>query len=296
MTSTATSTHPGTAPASAQTANPVDERLVPVPHRVLEVRRETADTITIALQPRTGRPPPFTPGQVDMLYAFGTGEVPISIASDPTETEHREYTIRRVGPVTRALTNVAPGDHLGVRGPFGVPWPVEEARGGDLVVVAGGIGIAPLRATILAALRERHAFGAVSVLYGARSPGDLVYRVELERWRARLDTDIDVTVDSAGSGWHGNVGLVTRLVPRTRFEPDRTTAFVCGPEPMMRYAAQALLERGVSAARIFVSAERNMVCGIGTCGHCQLGPYFLCHHGPVLSWQEIGTYLRIREL
>lgn len=277
-------------------AGVVDERLVPIPHRVVEVRRDTADTVTIALAPLRGDIAPFEPGQVSMLYAFGTGEVPISVSSSPAQTDRLEYTIRRVGAVTKALTNVEPGEYVGVRGPFGVPWPVEQARGRDVVVLAGGIGLAPLRAAMLHLLGHRHAYGQVSLLYGARTAGDILYRDELEAWRSRLDTDIDVTVDAAGSGWHGNVGLVTRLVPRARFDEQRAVAFVCGPEVMMRYGAQALVERGMAPEDVYLSAERNMLCGIGTCGHCQLGPYFLCHHGPVLSWSELSPYLRVREL
>ena len=278
------------------TTGPVDERLLPVPHRVVDVRRDTADTMTIALEPIHGMPPPFLPGQVDMLYAFGTGEVPISISSSTQVADRREYTIRRVGAVTTALTNVERGDRIGVRGPFGVPWPVEAARGGDVVVIAGGIGLAPLRAAILHVLEHRQAYGQLSLLYGARTAGDILYREELETWRSRLDVDIDVTIDAAGSGWHGNVGVVTRLVPRARFDEQRATALLCGPEVMMRYGAQALLDRGIAPERIFVSAERNMLCGIGTCGHCQLGPYFLCHDGPVLSWDRVGPYMSVREL
>ena len=274
----------------------VDARLLPVPHRVVLVRRDTADTVTIGLAPLEGDPPPFAPGQVDMLYAFGVGEVPISISSDALLAGHREYTIRRVGPVTRAVTDVAVGERVGVRGPFGVPWPLEDAAGGDVVVVAGGIGLAPLRAAILFLLDRRHAYGSVSIVYGARAPGDILYRAELEQWRGRLDTDVDVTVDAAAGGWHGNVGVVTRLIPRARFEPGRTTALICGPEIMMRFSAAALLDRGVPAERIFVSAERNMLCGIGTCGHCQLGPFLVCRDGPVLPWDRVGPFMSVREL
>ena len=275
---------------------PVDARLVPQQHRVVGVRRDTADTVTISLTPLAGDLIRHLPGQVDMLYAFGVGEVPISISSDPLLPNHREYTIRRVGAVTRALTDVTVGDHVGVRGPFGSPWPLDDATGGDVVVVAGGIGLAPLRAAILGLLDRRQDYESVSVLYGARAPGDILYRSELEEWRGRFDTDVDVTVDAATSGWHGNVGVVTRLIGRVRMEPSRATALICGPEPMMRFAAQALVGRGVSPQRIHVSAERNMLCGIGTCGHCQLGPFLLCHDGPVLSWDRIGPFMSVREM
>ncbi len=284
------------ATTAAASAAEIDKRLVPVPHRVVAVRRDTADTVTIGLAPLEDAPPPFLPGQVDMLYAFGVGEVPISISSDMLLGSQREYTIRRVGPVTRALTDVTVGDRVGVRGPFGVPWPLEDAEGADILVVGGGIGLAPLRSLILQLLDRRNDFGWVSILYGARAPGDILYRSELEQWRGRLDTDVDVTVDAAGAGWHGNVGVVTRLIPRARFEPGRAMAFVCGPEVMMRYTAESLLQRGVPPERIYLSAERNMLCGIGTCGHCQLGPFLVCRHGPVLSWARIGPYVRVREL
>ena len=282
--------------AAPELVRPVDARLVPRRHRVVGVRRDTADTVTVGLGPVSGDLAPHLPGQVDMLYAFGVGEVPISISSDPLLPGHREYTIRRVGAVTRALTDVTVGDHVGVRGPFGAPWPLEEAAGGDVVVVAGGIGLAPLRGAVLGLLDSRQDYESVSLLYGARAPGDILYRSELEEWRGRFDTDVDVTVDAATSGWHGNVGVVTRLIGRARLEPSRTTALVCGPEPMMRYAAQALVGRGVSPSRVYVSAERNMLCGIGTCGHCQLGPFLLCHDGPVLSWQRVGPFMSVREM
>ena len=282
------------APADARARGTVG--IVPVPHRVTAVRRETADTTTIALAPLGGQPPPFAPGQVDMLYAFGIGEVPISISSGTRLQGRREYTIRDVGPVTHALTSVSVGSHVGVRGPFGRPWPLEDARGGDVLVIAGGIGLAPMRAAILSLIDDRDAYDSLTVLYGARQPADILYEDQLERWRARPGVDVGVTVDVAGPGWHGDVGVVTGLIPAARVDLARATALVCGPEIMMRLTAEALLERGIPADRVFVTCERNMLCGVGTCGHCQLGPFFVCADGPVFSWDRIGPFINVREL
>lgn len=270
--------------------------LVPVPHRVVSVRAETADTVTIGLAPLHGVMAPFRPGQVDMLYAFGVGEVPISISSDPKLGDRREYTIRRVGPVTRALTDAAVGGHVGVRGPFGRPWPLGAASGSDVIVVAGGIGLAPMRAAILSLLHRRSDYGSLTLLYGARTPADILYRGDLDGWGARSDVDVEVTVDAAGPGWRGAVGVVTGLLPRARFDPAHATALVCGPEIMMRLTAAALMDHGVPAASIHVTCERNMPCATGMCGHCQIGPFFVCSDGPVFSWDRIGPFLAVREL
>jgi NAD(P)H-flavin reductase len=185
---------------------------------------------------------------------------------------------------------------LGVRGPFGNTWPLEAAEGGDVVIVAGGIGLAPLRPAIQEVLARREAFGAVSVLVGARTPGDLLFVEDLERWRSRFDLDVEVTVDAAVPGWRGRVGLVTTLVPGTRFDPERTTAYVCGPEVMMTFVARALAQRGVPNSAIWVSMERNMRCGLGHCGHCQLGPTLICRDGPVYRLDDVERLMEVREL
>ena len=269
---------------------------VPRPHAVSGVKRETADTVTLELLPERSGAPAFAAGQFNMLYAFGVGEAAISISGDPTRAGPVTHTVRAVGPVSSALGSLRRGDVVGVRGPFGTPWPVEEAAGCDVVLVAGGIGLAPLRPTLYEILARRSRFGRVSLLYGTRTPADLLFRGELRQWRGRFDLDVEVTVDHAAAERFDNVGVVTRLIPRAAFDPDETVAMVCGPEVMMRFTVRELLGTGVPAERIFVSLERGMRCGVGLCGHCQLGPRFVCKDGPVFRWSEIAPLLEIREL
>lgn len=270
--------------------------LLPRPFRVRTARRELADVRTLQLDPADGGPPlAFLPGQFTMLYAFGVGEVPISISGDPAKPEPLVHTIRAVGAVTRALCGLRKGQALGVRGPYGSSWPLSGSEGRDLVVVAGGVGLAPLRPAILSILADRGRFGRVALLVGARSPGEILFARELERWRGRFDLDVRVTVDRADRSWKGEIGVVTRLVSQAAFEPSRASAFVCGPEVMMRFAAAELRVRGVPADSIHVSLERNMKCAVGVCGHCQFGPAFVCKDGPKFSWARVEPLLRIRE-
>jgi anaerobic sulfite reductase subunit B len=269
-------------------------QLVPAPFRVRRRRRETRDTWTLELEPVAGDGLAPRPGQFTMLYAFGVGEIPISVSGDGEGP--LVHTVRAVGDVTAAICESRLGDTLGVRGPFGNVWPLEHAAGSDVVVVAGGIGLAPLRGAVLHLLRRRHDFGDVAVLYGSRTPGDLLYRRELERWRGRFDIDVDVTVDAADAGWRGKVGVVPKLIGSARFDPSQAFAFVCGPEIMMDFAAEALLARGLPAERIYLSLERNMRCGVGHCGHCQLGPTLICRDGPVYRLDGIAPLMEVREL
>lgn len=269
--------------------------MAPLPHRVTARHRETTDTWTLELEPLAGPIAPL-PGQFAMLYAHGVGEVPISTSGLPVDGSPLTHTIRAVGQVSAALCACEEGSIVGVRGPFGTAWPLDEARGRDLVVVAGGIGLAPLRPTILHALAHRGDFGSFSLLVGARTPEDLLYVDELEAWRARLDAEVLVTVDAASPEWHGRVGLVTTLVPAAPFDPATAVALVCGPEVMMTFVARALVERGLEKERIWVSTERNMRCGLGHCGHCQLGPLLVCRDGPVLRYDEVEGLLEVREL
>ena len=230
-----------------------------------------------------------------MVYAFGAGEVPISISGDPARPDRLVHTIRVAGATTRAICAVKRGGVLGVRGPYGTAWPVERAEGGDLVIAAGGIGLAPLRPALYAALVRRNAYRRVVLLYGGRSPLELLYRAELERWRAR-GIDVHVTVDRADEGWRGPVGVVTTLIDRAGFDPVTTTALVCGPEVMMRFTAAGFVAAGVPAARIHLSMERNMKCALGQCGRCQFGPVFVCGDGPVFSYAAIEPLLAVPEL
>jgi anaerobic sulfite reductase subunit B len=264
--------------------------MAPRPFRVVRRKRETSDTWTLELEPAWGEPLAVAPGQFTMLYAFGVGEVPISVSGKPGGP--LVHTVRAVGAVTEAICAAKPGAVLGVRGPLGNAWPLGE--GGDAVVVAGGIGLAPLRGVVDELVRRRADFGEAALLYGSRTPAELLYPKELERWRRTLQ--VDVTVDAADPGWEGKVGFVAKLVGSARFDPAAATAFVCGPEIMMRTSAQALLERGLAAERIFVSMERNMQCGVGLCGHCQLGPTLICRDGPVYRWDLLEPLLGVREL
>lgn len=269
--------------------------MTPAPYRVVGRRRETADTWTLELKALADPITPL-PGQFAMLYAHGVGEVPISTSGLPAAGTPLTHTIRAVGPVSAALCARDEGSVVGVRGPFGTAWPLEEARGRDLVVVAGGIGLAPLRPAVLHALAHREDFGSFTLLVGARTPDDLLFVDELEAWRSRLDAEALVTVDAATPEWRGRVGLVTTLVPAAPFDPARAVALVCGPEVMMAFVARALVERGLAKERIWVSTERNMRCGVGHCGHCQLGPLLVCRDGPVLRYDEVEGLMGVREL
>ena len=269
--------------------------MLPRPFRVVSWRRDTADTATLWLQAADGVPLAFGSGQFTMLQAFGVGEVPISICGDPATPEVLVHTIRDVGGVTTALVGARPGDVLGVRGPYGVGWDVGDGRGGDVVVVAGGIGLAPLRGVVLELVAHRGDYGRVFVLYGARTPADLLYPDELVRW-ADAGIEVAVTVDQAGTEWDGRVGLVTELVTRADFDPARTLALVCGPEVMMRFVGGALVRRGVPAGQVRVSMERNMRCGIGLCGHCQLREHLICVDGPVFPLDAVAELMTVREL
>jgi anaerobic sulfite reductase subunit B len=268
--------------------------MVPLAYRVGARAQDTADTWTLTLEPVDGPAPAIAPGQFMMVTVFGVGEVPISVSGPPFLPGPVVLTVRAVGAVSRAICGSEPGAILGLRGPFGNAWPVDAAAGGDVVVVAGGIGLAPLRPVVLRALERRGDYDAVSVLYGARTPGDLLYTGQLAEWTGVAD--VATTVDTAGAEWRGSVGVVTKLLGGARFRPEATTAFVCGPEIMMRFAAQALLEAGVPAARIQVSMERHMDCGVGLCGHCQLGPTLICRDGPVYTWEQAAPWLEVREL
>ncbi len=264
---------------------------------VQKVRRETADTFTLDLaRPGGGADFPFAPGQFNMLYAFGRGESPISISGDPARPEILTHTVRNVGSVTRAICQARPGAQLGIRGPFGAAWPVAAAAGNDVVLVAGGLGLAPLRPALYHLLQHRQDYGNLELIYGARTPADLLYRRELERWRGRFDLRVHVTVDTAGPEWRGGVGVVTTIISRARFDPAHTTALICGPGVMMRYTILEFLSHGLAPEQIFISMERHMKCGLGLCGHCQWGPFFVCKDGPVFRYDLVKDWFERREV
>lgn len=284
--------------ASAAAADPAAESpFAPTPYVVRGRETETTDTVTLSLVPAGGgAPPPFAPGQFNMVYRFGVGEAAISISGSPEARGELVHTVRSAGRVTRALSEVAPGEIVGVRGPYGSGWPVARARSHDLVIIAGGLGLPPLRPVLYEVLSHRDRFGRVEIIYGARTPKDLVYYEEIQTWRRRSDLRFQTTVDTAGRDWYGDVGVATQRLPDARFEPKETVAFVCGPEIMMRLSAQALEQRGVPAEAIFLSLERNMKCALGFCGHCQFGPAFVCRDGPVFSYARLKPFLAVREV
>ncbi|GAA2208057.1 FAD/NAD(P)-binding protein [Nonomuraea monospora] len=267
--------------------------MIPSPYRVRSRRPDRADTVTLTLEPVDGACPPFLPGQFTMLYAPGVGEIPVSISGHARSGGYVQ-TIRAVGAVSRALCRVRRGGVVGVRGPFGTHWELPDAHGLDVVVAAGGLGLAPLRPVIRELAAHGARYGRISLIAGTRTPSTLIYPRELARWGR--DFDVQVTVDHPDRTWKGPTGLITKLVGRIVFEPARTYAFVCGPEIMMRATAEELLRRGVPAGRIALSLERNMKCGLGRCGHCQLGPLFTCLDGPVLTYDKVSDLLEVKQL
>lgn len=268
-----------------------------VPARILGVTREGEHNFTLELDV-SARPGgySFEPGQFNMLYVYGVGEVPISVSGDPAETGVLVHTIRDTGFVTNALRKLGPGDVLGVRGPYGRPWPVDEAKGQDLLVVAGGLGLAPLRPVLYHVFKHRKDFGRVSLLYGARTPNDLLYRAELETWGKKHGIQTLCTVDQADPTWRGPVGVVTTLLRKADFQGDRGLVFICGPEIMMRFTMMDLEAMGVADTRMYVSLERNMKCGVGFCGHCQHGAAFVCKDGPVFRFDKVRDLFPRREI
>ena len=272
----------------------VIDQMTPVPFHVRSVREELAHTFTLELEPPNGEFN-FLPGQFTMMYAFGIGEVPISISSRSSNKGAILQTIRRTGAVTNALGRLKPGAYVGIRGPYGTSWPMDKAEGRDLLIIGGGIGLAPLRPAIYHALENRDRYNQVIILYGTRMPADILFKKELDLWTNRDDVTALVTVDAADRGWHGSVGVVTRLLGRVDFDPQNTTAMVCGPEIMMTVSAQRLMDDyDMPPEDLYVTMERNMKCGIGICGHCQFGSKFICTDGAVFPYSEVGDQLQIK--
>jgi NAD(P)H-flavin reductase len=267
------------------------------PWRVAERWEETSDTFSMALEPASPAVAiDFLPGQFNMLYAFGAGESAISISGDPGLPGRMIHTIRNVGTVTSSLANLRPGDQLGVRGPFGTTWPMEALDGRDLVFVAGGIGLAPLRPAIYHALRHRSSYGDIRILVGSRTPSDILYAREFTQWRQHPGVSCEISVDRGDSQWHGHVGVVTKLIASTTLHPEKTAALICGPEVMMRYSAMELKKHGLPEQSIYLTMERNMKCAVAHCGHCQIGPHFICQDGPVYPLDRIAFWLAQREV
>ena len=270
----------------------------PVEVRITQVARDSGDTFTITTEPlNSDGLPSFQPGQFSMLYEFGVGEIPISISGDPGIANQLRYTIRSVGAVTKALVSHQAGDAIAMRGPFGTSWPMETAKGGDVLLITGGIGLAPLRPAIYEILANRDDYGRLVILYGARSPKDVLFRKELTEWSKAPNTQVLTTVDYGDRTWRGYVGVVTKLFDFISLRPEQTTTMMCGPEIMMRFAVRGLQGRKFPDDRVFLSMERNMKCAVGFCGHCQMGPYFICKDGPVFSYPQMRHWMGdLREL
>lgn len=269
----------------------------PHPFRVQEIAEEVPGCMTIRVAPDgDGGDADFAPGQFYMIYLFGHGEVPISVSGDPAKAGELTFTVMAVGSVTRALCAVKPGDVIGLRGPFGSAWPVGEVMGRDVIVMAGGLGLAPLRPSIYRMLHDRAEYGDIALLYGTRQPQSIVFPQELVDWREEALIDVDVTVDTAGRDWPGKVGVVTELLKGRNVDPANTSALICGPEIMMRFSAYALLDLGVAAKNIHVSMERNMKCAVRMCGRCQYGPFFICADGPVFAFDRVERLFKKREV
>lgn len=264
--------------------------LVPSVATILDCREETPDTRTFGLRfrdPDEHDAFTFAPGQFLELSVFGVGEAPFCLASSPTRPERIEVTVRRCGQVTDALHGLGPGDEVGLRGPCGNGFDVREAQGEDLLFVAGGIGLPPLRGLIWNVLDRRGDYGRVTILYGARTPTDLVYKDELKQWTEAEGVELRTTVDRTEPGWEGNVGMVPVLFDQVSLEPRTTLAYVCGPPIMIRFVVQDLLMRGFGEERVISTLERMMQCGVGKCNHCCIGHRYLCRDGPVFSYAEI---------
>lgn len=238
----------------------------------------------------------FRPGQFGMLYLPGAGEAPLGISGACGAERTISFTVRAVGNTTRALSALAGGDTLGLRGPFGSAWPLEHGQAADVVLVAGGLGLPPLRPVIEEVARDRENYGHVTLIYGSRTPDALIYAREYDTWsQARID--VRTTVDQADLNWTGNVGVVPLLLDRLEpLAPERTIIFACGPEVMLRYTVRSALARGVPIERVWISTERNMQCAVGLCGHCQLGPEFICKDGPVFRYDRIAPWLAVGDL
>jgi NAD(P)H-flavin reductase len=276
---------------------PIDNPWVANSAKVVDVRTEVPGVSTYDLlfdKSDVAEDYRFKPGQFNMLYLPGFGESAISISSDPSRHGVLSHTVRVAGNVTQALGRMKVGGRIGVRGPFGSNWPVEASRGRDVVIACGGIGLAPLRPAIYEILNHRDDYGRVILLYGARTPDGLLYTSEYDGWRAK-GIDLEVTVDIGDANWKGHIGVVPLLFYQHRLQADRTTVLSCGPEIMMRFVVFEALARKIRPENIFVSMERNMSCAMGFCGHCQIGPYFVCKDGPVFDYRQAEPFFNLED-
>ena len=272
--------------------------LVPEPAEIVEKRSFGSEihVFRLRLCDASARPRfDFLQGQFNMVYVPGVGEVAISVSSDPEDVD-LEHTIRIVGRTTRVIEKLKVGDFLGIRGPYGSAWPLQEARWKDVLIVTGGLGCAPVTGAIEYMFRRRASYGRISVLHGVKKPADLVHQERFDAWRREPDTQVLLTADQPDRSWRDRSGVVTELFDEVEIDAGRTIVFMCGPEVMMRYAVKILGARGVSMDRVFVSLERNMKCAVGLCGHCQFGPEFVCKSGPIFPFSRIARFFGVRGL
>lgn len=263
--------------------------------RIESIADEIPGVRTIHLANELERIPSFSPGQFNMLYIPGFGEAAISISSGVHEVPRLSHTFRAVGNVTRALSRLNEGEQIGVRGPFGNPWPIEMLLGKDVIIVAGGIGLAPLRPVIECLLKNRPKYGAIKLVYGAKSPRELLFQEQFSRW-INGGLEMEVTVDRGTPQWQGHIGVVTEIIRPFGGDPKKTLLLTCGPEIMMRFVAREAIALGISPSHVFLSLERNMSCAMGMCGVCQFGPEFVCKDGPVFSFDRVKTLLRLEDI
>lgn len=272
--------------------------MIPQLYRIEGRTEEYPGTFTLKLSAEQGRAMSqsraWSPGQFNMLYAFGAGEVPISMSGPVSPEGALVHTIRTQGLVTRALGRLQEGEQVGVRGPFGSDWPLDRAKGRDLLVIAGGLGLAPLRPVIYSLQQKKRRTRRLRLFYGARRPEERLYPSELAQWRQGME--VVQSVDHADTGWPGHIGVITGPLAAAQIEAEKSVAFVCGPEIMMRFCIQALIRKGLPESAIYLSMERNMKCATGHCGHCQWGPNFICKDGPVFCYRDIRQWFDIRAL
>ena len=283
---------------AAHSAGNASKLLLPSWAEVVKIVPETEGVSTLHLRltdPEVRNRYRFEPGQFNMLYIPGCGEAAISMSSDlETADGLLVHTIRHIGNVTKAASRLKMGDVVGVRGPFGTSWPLETVQGMDVVIACGGIGLPPLRGAIYRIIRDRAKYGKVTLLYGARTPADLMYPAEYEDWK-KADIELSVTVDRGDDTWTGRVGVVPMWFYNFRVDPHKTAVMTCGPEIMMRFVIYEALARRIPPEHIYVSLERNMKCGQGACGHCQQGPYFICKDGPVFPFSSLQSIFNVEE-
>ncbi len=282
----------------AQSGNTMEVDLwLPIMYTIVAKKKENEGLFTFEMEPSTDKSiAPLKPGQFNMLYVFGIGEIPISVSSLIVKHPRIVHTIQDVGAVSKAICELNIGDQIGVRGPFGSSWENDPAQGKDIIIMAGGVGFAPLRPLIEAIVKDRGSYGNVNVLYGTRSPDNIIFHQDVISLHSNTSVNFLVTVDHSFSNWYGNVGVVTSLMDMAKFDPEKTIAYVCGPEIMMRFGIKSLISNGIAESNIYLSMERNMKCAIGHCGHCQYGPLFVCKDGPVFRYTDLKSYLNIREL